>query len=314
MNNNENEEKLINLVKLIKQARNESLLGLYNSALTHYNQSMIIIRSKIYDANDNKDIIENWKITEYNIKNEIMQIKQMYEICKEINNSEFNYSKKQLENIENKKLIEKEVLEMIIKENKIEKNRNTFLSFSDSTKKHKIYTAKINLTNDNKNNGNKVNQWLYYKQRRNNNKINKDNTSPLQKNDDNDHLKKNKSTIFIKQKKMINPLEEWYNGTTNKKISELNDNYLKQKTEINPTQNNIQIKNNDIYLIRKLSNKDFFHNYERLKKQQISNMNNRSLNKKKSYNIKKRKKTEVIKIDLDEEINKIEKNNEKRED
>ena len=313
MNNNENQEKLLYLVKLIKQARQESLLGLYDSALIHYNQAMLIIKSKIYDEYNNKETIEKWKITEYNIKNEIIQIKQMYEICKEINNTEFDYSKKQVENIENKKTIEKEVLGMLIQQNRIEKTRNNFLpSSTDKIKKPKIYIAKINLINDNKNNDTKINQWLNYKQRKNNDKIIKDNVRTLQKSDNIFYLKRNKSSIFVKQKIMINPIEEFNYRTKNKNISELTDSSLKENIEMNAHQNYMNIKNDNSYIHKKLSTQNFFQKIGNYKQSQMNNMDNKKLTKKKSYNTKIKRKMEIIKIDLDEEMNKIDKNNKKK--
>ena len=313
MNNNENQEKLLYLVKLIKQARQESLLGLYDSALIHYNQAMLIIKSKIYDEYNNKDTIEKWKITEYNIKNEIIQIKQMYEICKEINNTEFDYSKKQVENIENKKTIEKEVLGMLIQQNRIEKTRNNFLpSSTDKIKKPKIYIAKINLINDNKSNDTKINQWLNYKQRKNNNKIIKDNVRTLQKSDNIFYLKRNKSSIFVKQKIMINPIEEFNYRTKNKNISELTDGSLKENIEMNAHQNYMNIKNDNSYIHKKLLTQNFFQKIGNYKQSQMNNMDNKKLTKKKSYNTKIKRKMEIIKIDLDEEMNKIDKNNKKK--
>ena len=313
MNNNENQEKLLYLVKLIKQARQESLLGLYDSALIHYNQAMLIIKSKIYDEYSNKDTIEKWKITEYNIKNEIIQIKQMYEICKEINNTEFDYSKKQVENIENKKTIEKEVLGMLIQQNRIEKTKNNFLpSSTDKIKKPKIYIAKINLINDNKSNDTKINQWLNYKQRKNNDKIIKDNIRTLQKSDDIFYLKRNKSSIFVKQKIMINPIEEFNYRTKNKNISELTDGSLKENIEMNAHQNYMNIKNDNSYIHKKLLTQNFIQKIGNYKQSQMNNMDNKKLTKKKSYNTKIKRKMEIIKIDLDEEMNKIDKNNKKK--
>ena len=57
-------------------------------------------------------------MTEYNIKSEMLQIKNVLETCLQLHHSHFNYSKKQLEGDEfineNKKKVEKEILELFI--------------------------------------------------------------------------------------------------------------------------------------------------------------------------------------------------------
>ena len=316
MNNNEYEEILLDLVRLIKQARNESLLGLYDSALIHYYQAMIIIQSKINDKCNGNDIIEKWKITKYNIKNEIIQIKQINEICKEINNVKFNYSKKQVENIENKKLIEKEILDMLTKENKTEKKINNFLSISnDSNKKHKIFIAKINLINDNKNNDTKINKWLDYKGRKSNDIIIKNKINILQKDDNTLYLKKSKSPTYEKQKMMINPIEKWYYRTKYKKNNDLIGSSFKKKTETNINRYSMTIKNDDINLHKKLSTQNLFRKHESFRQfpMNIIDNNLNKLNKRKSFNTKTKRKVVVVKIDLDEEL-KIDNNDIKKED
>ena len=201
---------------------------------------------------------------------------------------------------------------MLIQQNRIEKTRNNFLpSSTDKIKKPKIYIAKINLINDNKSNDTKINQWLNYKQRKNNDKIIKDNVRTLQKSDNIFYLKRNKSSIFVKQKIMINPIEEFNYRTKNKNISELTDGSLKENIEMNAHQNHMNIKNDNSYIHKKLLTQNFFQKIGNYKQSQMNNMDNKKLTKKKSYNTKIKRKMEIIKIDLDEEMNKIDKNNKK---
>ena len=71
-------------------------------------------------------------MTEYNIKSEMLQIKDILQTCLELHNSDFSYSRKQNEGFyflnENKKIIEKEINDMFNKDKKLYE-KNTILYF-----------------------------------------------------------------------------------------------------------------------------------------------------------------------------------------
>ena len=79
---------------------------------------------------------EKWKMTEANIKSEIKHVVQIYDVCTSIKNDNFDYSKKQVEEVNNKK------------------NENILIiPVNDKEKKHKIpniqhFGGKMPFNND----------------------------------------------------------------------------------------------------------------------------------------------------------------------
>ena len=91
-----NNEKLKELVNTIKLARKYSLIGEYGYSLEKYQEAIIIIKKRQEEiANENDNIKEKWKMTEYNIKSEMLQIKDILQICLQLHHSEFSYNKEQ---------------------------------------------------------------------------------------------------------------------------------------------------------------------------------------------------------------------------
>ena len=125
-----NNEKIKDLVSIIKYARKCSLLGEYGNSLEKYQEAIKIIKERQEEiVNENEDLKTKWKMTEYNIKSEMLQIKDILQTCLELHNSDFSYSRKQNEGFyflnENKKIIEKEINDMFNKDKKLyEKNTN----------------------------------------------------------------------------------------------------------------------------------------------------------------------------------------------
>ena len=77
-----NNEKLKELVNTIKLARKYSLIGEYGNSLEKYQEAVCLIKQRQEEIkNDNDKIKEKWKMTEYNIKNEMLQIKDILQIC-----------------------------------------------------------------------------------------------------------------------------------------------------------------------------------------------------------------------------------------
>ena len=177
-----NNDKIKDLSDIIKNARRYSLIGEYGNSLEKYQEAIIIIKQrqkKIKEGNEN--LKEIWKMTEYNIKSEMLQIKDILETCLQLHHCQFNYSKKQFEGNEfvtkNKKIMEKEIMEMYNKDkriydkisdnsgsniNNITDNRN----INRSNKSNKIKNKSIKSTNINlsietkKNKTSKINPWL----------------------------------------------------------------------------------------------------------------------------------------------------------
>ena len=123
-----NNEKIKDLVSIIKFARKCSLLGEYGNSLEKYQEAIKIIKQRQEEiVNESEDLKTKWKMTEYNIKSEMLQIKDILQTCLELHNSDFSYSRKQNEGFyflnENKKIIEKEINAMFNKDKKLyEKN------------------------------------------------------------------------------------------------------------------------------------------------------------------------------------------------
>ena len=227
-----NNGKVKELVSIIKSARKFSLLGEYGNSLEKYQEALSIIKQRQEEiANENENIKSNWKITECNIKREMLQIKDILELCLQLHNSDFTYSKKQNEGFyylsENKKIIEKEINDMFSKNKKIyEKNSNNNInnkninSYSDLNNQNKN-KIKSRSSNNNYSNNNyfieskkaKIKKPNPFQGPKNNfnNKYNKyNNIISNYNNKNNISIKKSKSLKEPIEKKMYNPLEEFY--------------------------------------------------------------------------------------------------------
>ena len=226
-----NNGKIKELVSIIKSARKFSLLGEYGNSLEKYQEAISIIKQRQQEiGNESENIKSNWKMTEYNIKSEMLQIKDILELCLQLHNSDFTYSKKQNEGFyylnENKKIIEKEINDMFNKDKKLyEKNTNNknINSYSDlnqynkSTKKSKSYNTNFNNKynyNSKKTKANKSNLSQTSKTSSNNK-----NNTPTSNNSykNNSYFKKSKSLKENIEVKMFNPLEEFYGHKLNDK-------------------------------------------------------------------------------------------------
>ena len=90
---------ILDLPKIIKQARERLFLGLYASAAKNYEIALKLIQERqnqiAYPL-----LKKNWKVTEGNIKMELAQSKKMIEICRTLTQANFDYSKKQVESEE----------------------------------------------------------------------------------------------------------------------------------------------------------------------------------------------------------------------
>ena len=102
---------IMDLPKIIKIAREHTLLGRYETSLKKYQIALEIIQARKKEVNVGV-LRDKWQMTELNIKSEIGQTKQMLEACKALTNIDFNYFKKQVESneIKKKKLQEKGVM------------------------------------------------------------------------------------------------------------------------------------------------------------------------------------------------------------
>ena len=102
---------ILDLPKIIKIAREHTLLGKYEISIKKYQIALEIIQARKKEVKVGV-LRDKWKMTELNIKSEISQTKQMLEACKTLTNIDFNYFKKQIESneIKKKKLQEKGVM------------------------------------------------------------------------------------------------------------------------------------------------------------------------------------------------------------
>jgi len=299
-----NNEKIKDLSNIIKHARNYSLIGEYGNSLEKYQDAISIIKERQKELELLKgceDLREKWKMTEYNIKSEMLQIKDILEKCLQLHHSKFNYSKKQLEGNEvfneNKKLMEKEIMEMYNKDKRIydkkpdNNNKNNILpNKSNKTKNKSAKTPSINLALDsNRNRIPKMNPWssnknYFY------NKYNKINNTVANTNDNNNYnLKKSKSTKVNMEKKMFNPLEEFYSikPDSNSKESKINGNdFLIKQRKSELIQQKINMQKMNPFSINMKQSRDI---------QKDNSM--KSLQNK--INENKNNKIKVVQIDLD---------------
>ena len=112
INNSQNATyTILDLPKLIKIAREHTLLGRYETSLKKYQIALDIITARKKEVTV-EILRDKWQMTELNIKSEISQTKQMLEACKALTNIDFNYFKKQIESneIKRKKFQEKGVM------------------------------------------------------------------------------------------------------------------------------------------------------------------------------------------------------------
>ena len=121
--NGKNEEyTILDLPKIIKIAREHTLLGKYETSLKKYQIALELIESRKKEVNVGV-LKDKWQMTELNIKSEIGQTKQMLEACKSLTNIDFNFYKKQIESddIKKHKLREKGIMVFDMSKN----NRNS---------------------------------------------------------------------------------------------------------------------------------------------------------------------------------------------
>ena len=204
-----NEDQILNLPNIIKNARKYSLIGEYGNSLEKYQEAISIINQRQSElSNENEDMKSKWKMTECNIKSEMLQIKQILETCIQLHHSKFNYTKSQSENIPQEKAkIENKITEIFSKEeptnrvNIANKNNKTININSNSNKKSK--SEKNTPFKEQKHNfANKYSQI-----------INKQNNSSSKR----ENKKINSSKKNVYEKKMFNPIEEFHMFADSKK-------------------------------------------------------------------------------------------------
>ena len=312
-----NNEKIKELSNIIKIARKFSLIGEYGNSLEKYQEAIEIIKERQKELEiikESEDLKEKWKMTEYNIKSEMLQIKDILEKCLQLHHSDFNYSKKQLEGNdfinENKKLMEKEIMEMYNKDKRIydkasDNNNNKKFALSNKINKIKQKSSKtsnINMALDSKRNRNpKMNPWpsnknyFYSKYNKTSNTINSFNDI-----NSNFNIKKCKSLKTNMEKKMFNPLEEFYGlkpdfNTNNKEFKINGNDYLTKHRKSEVIQQKINIQKFSPYPINM--------------KQSLGNPNDNSMKvMQNKINDKKNNKIKVVQIDLEGKNQKIEDN------
>ena len=284
INNSQNAQyTIMDLPKIIKIAREHTLLGRYETSLKKYQIALEIIQARKKEVNVGV-LRDKWQMTELNIKSEIGQTKQMLEACRALTDIDFNYFKKQLESneIKKKKFQEKGVMVFDMSSNNRNScpNQNYFgsspFSFNDPSKQNPFSmfeSDKINgITTDSMNSD--VNEddekilnplkpqrnFGMGKKNKNKKKLgtissikvvqnNKNNTKPKANpwfNNDNNNNKGNE------EKSMLNPLEQF--NISNSNIGGLD-------TSVNS--NNVTMDNNTTFMkeIKSFINKNQKNSY-----------------------------------------------------
>ena len=73
---------ILDLSKIVKSARENSLLGLYEKALNKYNIALPIIQSRISELSNGDTLLqEKWKSIEKSLKEEMEEIKEIMNTC-----------------------------------------------------------------------------------------------------------------------------------------------------------------------------------------------------------------------------------------
>ena len=102
---------ILDLSKMLKMARELSILGYYETSLIKYQIALSIVQARYKEITE-EFIKQKWKMTELNLKSEIAQTKQILEVCKTLKNEYFDYAKKQVDTdeISQRKLKEDNIL------------------------------------------------------------------------------------------------------------------------------------------------------------------------------------------------------------
>ena len=310
-----NNEKIKELSNIIKNARKFSLIGEYGNSLEKYQEAIEIIKGRQKELEiikESEDLKEKWKMTEYNIKSEMLQIKDILEKCLQLHHSDFNYSKKQLEGNdfinENKKLMEKEIMEMYNKDkrkyDKASDNNyiNKKYSLSNKIKQKSTKTSNFNMVLESKRNRiTKMNQlpgnknYFYSKYNKTSNII-----SNINDNNNNFNIKKCKSLKANMEKKMFNPLEEFYGLKP--------DNNINSK-EFKINGNDYPTKHRKSEVIQQKIYFQKYSPYSTNMKQSSDNQNDNLMKAMQNkINDKKINKIKVVQIDLEGKSEKIDDN------
>lgn len=305
-----NNEKIKELSNIIREARKFSLIGEYGYSLEKYQEAVGIIKERQKEIiNESEDLNEKWKMTEYNIKSEMLQIKDILETCLQLHHSHFNYKKKQLEGNEdineNKKKLEKEIMEIFNKDRRIydnnlyDDNKNNLRPNKSNKIRNKTNKPNMNLMIDNKKNRTttKMSPWLSNKNPFNN-KFNKANKNDI---NSNLNIKKCKSLkANIMEKKMFNPLEEFYGLKMDNKID--NTNNINKEHKINGKDNSSLYRRSEV-IQQKINLQKILPSSINLKPN-IKKDSNKNLLNKNSYSNKdennNKKYVKVVEIDLND--------------
>ena len=78
---------ILDLSKIVKSARENSLLGLYEKALSKYNIAIPIVQSRISELINGDTLLqEKWKSIEKSLKGEVEEIKEIMKSCEVFKN------------------------------------------------------------------------------------------------------------------------------------------------------------------------------------------------------------------------------------
>ena len=97
---------ILDLSKIVKSARENSLLGLYEKALNKYQIAIPIIQSRISELSNDTLLQEKWKNVEKGLKEEEAEIKEIMKSCEVFKNIYTESGEKKAMNIEGRDLDE----------------------------------------------------------------------------------------------------------------------------------------------------------------------------------------------------------------
>ena len=88
------EYTILDLYKILTIAREDAICGYYPTSLQKYALALELINNRINELTEDS-IKSKWKMTLINLKSEVDHIENLYKICLNIKDTDFNYSKNQ---------------------------------------------------------------------------------------------------------------------------------------------------------------------------------------------------------------------------
>lgn len=245
--------KITDLPKKLKIARNHGVLGNYKEALSEYKITLEILNTRISEVSDSF-LKEKWKIVEAEIKSEISQCSALYNLCSSFKTTPFETDKKQKDYNIPKNEYQKDVNKLNeitansnnnvnkeIKDNKEFKRNNSNRAISNNNNaNYNDFKSDFNVNMNNFNN--KEREYS-----NNNNNINNNNNSNSNNNNNNNYkVNYHNNNISSKEDRnsinKINNNNNYINKKENKKTN-TDETNLFELTNIISDFNNKELNN-----------------------------------------------------------------------